>query len=103
MPVTVTRNFGPLDQFELVTSDDMRHVGLLAREMIIERTRWRQVDIHGRPFQWLSVKYAADKHRSLGGVPKPDLTVSGNMLNDITISDVVVMPTGLSLKLGFVK
>jgi hypothetical protein len=84
MSVTVRRNFKSLTALELVTKEDMREIGLLAREQIIRRTR-QGIGPDGQPFAPLSPAYAAD------------LTVSGRMLNDITITDV----TDSSVTLGW--
>lgn len=97
MSVTVKRNFKSLVDLELVTKEDMREVGLFARETIIRRTR-QGIDPEGAPFQPLSPAYAARKAAELG-TSKPDLTVSGNMLNDLTITDV----TETTVTLGWVK
>jgi hypothetical protein len=93
--VRVNRNFRSLVNLELVTSADMREIGLLARERIIRRTR-QGIGPDGTPFAPLSPGYAAIKLRELG-TSAPDLTVSGRMLNDITITDV----TDSSVTLGW--
>jgi len=82
--VPVTRNFGPLDQIKLTDKALMREVGLLVRERIVRRTRaGRSTD--GAPFTPYSRGYALKKQAELGGSTNPNLTVSGAMLNDITI------------------
>jgi hypothetical protein len=100
--VRVARSF-ELEQLELLTAEDMREIGLLAREMIVSRTRFRQVGADGQPFQGLSPKYADYKHKSVGGIPKPDLTLSGAMLNDLTIVEVRVDRERAAVVLGFTK
>ena len=95
MSVTVKRNFPSLTVLELVTAADMREIGLLARERIVRRTR-QGIGPDGAPFAPLSPGYAAIKQRELG-TSSPDLTVSGRMLNDITITDV----TDTSVTLGW--
>jgi hypothetical protein len=95
MSVTVRRNFKSLTALELVTKEDMREIGLLAREQIIRRTR-QGIGPDGQPFAPLSPAYAARKMAELG-TSSPDLTVSGRMLNDITITDV----TDSSVTLGW--
>lgn len=95
MSVKVTRNFASLVNLELVKAEDMRQIGLLARERIIRRTR-QGIGPDGAPFAPLSPGYAAIKQRELG-TSAPDLTVSGRMLNDITITDV----TDSSVTLGW--
>lgn len=86
MSVKVERNFPALDQLALTTADDMREIGLLARERIYRRTV-SGVDANGEPFEPYSPAYAKQKSAALGttGV---DLQVSGNMLNHMTIVDV---------------
>jgi hypothetical protein len=93
--VTIRRNFPSLVALELVTAADMREIGLLVRERIIRRTR-QGIGPDGQAFAPLSPRYAAIKHRELG-TSSPDLTVSGRMLNDITITDV----TDTSVTLGW--
>lgn len=83
--VQITRNFASLADLELVTADDMREIGLLARETIVRRTRQGQGP--NGPLAPLSEGYAKRKQEALG-TAAPDLTVSGNMLNDLTIVEV---------------
>jgi hypothetical protein len=84
--VTVTRNFDSLVDLELVTRDDMRELGLLARERIVTRTR-EGLDANSAPFAPYSEGYAKQKQAALGHA-NVDLQVSGNMLNHLTIVDV---------------
>ena len=84
--VTVSRSFPDLGQLVLTTRDDMRELGLLARERIIRRTR-QGLGPDGVPLEPLSPAYAKAKQAALG-TSRPDLTVSGNMLNHLTITDV---------------
>lgn len=86
MPITVTRNFGPLDEIALVTRADMEQVGLLARELIVRRTLGG-LDAEGVPFAPYSDRYAAEKAAELG-VSHVNLQVSGNMLNHLQVIDV---------------
>lgn len=93
--VEVTRSVSvPLDQIELTTKEMMREVGLQMRERIVRRTRQGQ-GVNG-PLAPLSERYAEQKAKALG-TSQPDLTVSGNMLNDITIVDL----TDESVTLGW--
>jgi hypothetical protein len=80
--VTVSRNFESLADLDLTTAEDMREIGLLMRERIVRRTQEGQGP--EGPFAPLSDGYAKRKQAALG-TSRPDLTVSGNMLNDITI------------------
>jgi hypothetical protein len=95
MAVTVRRNFPSLTRIELVTREDMREIGLLVRERIITRTRQARGP-DGQAFAPLSPGYAAQKQAALG-TSRPDLTVSGRMLNDLTITQV----TETSVTLGW--
>lgn len=84
--VSVIRDFGPLTDLDLVTRDDLREVGLLARELIITRTL-RGVDVNNLPFAPYSEGYAEQKQAALG-TSQVNLQVSGNMLNQIAVVDV---------------
>jgi hypothetical protein len=77
--VTVTRNFS-LDAFALTTADDMRELGLMAREQIVRRTLGSR-DVENAPFAPYSPEYAKAKGSSF-----VNLQVSGNMLNDLGIT-----------------
>jgi hypothetical protein len=80
--VTVSRNFQSLADLDLTKAEDMREIGLLMRERIVRRTQEGQGP--EGPFAPLSDGYAKRKQAALG-TSRPDLTVSGNMLNDLTI------------------
>lgn len=97
--VTVKRSFR-LDSIDFVKPEDMREIGLLARERIVRRTRQGQGP--NGALKPLSAGYAKQKAKALG-TAKPDLTVSGNMLNDITVTEVSVTPEEARVRLGFVK
>ena len=84
--ITVERNFGSFSDLALVTREDMRELGLLARERIVTRTR-AGLGPDGVSFAPLSPDYAKAKSRALG-TSSPDLTVSGNMLNHLSITEV---------------
>lgn len=84
--MSVTRNFGPLDQIPLTTKAIMREVGLLARERVVRRTRQGQTTDGGQ-MQPYSAGYAKRKAKELG-TSMPNLTVSGAMLNDIILTDI---------------
>ncbi len=84
--MSVTRNFGPLDQIKLTDKAIMRDVGLLARERVVRRTR----DGKGTDNSTLkpySPGYAKRKREELG-TDMPNLTVSGSMLNDIILTRI---------------
>jgi hypothetical protein len=95
MPVSLTRNFDSLTELALVTRDDMREIGLLARERIVTRTR-RGLDAENVPFQPYSAAYGEQKRAALG-TSTVNLTVSGNMLNHLTIVEI----TDHSVTLGW--
>lgn len=83
MPVTVTRNFGPLTDLALVTREDWRAVGHDQRERIIRRTKAGK-DVDGRPFQPYSPSYSQQLSKE-GLSTQVDLEVSGRMLQAITV------------------
>lgn len=99
--VKVTRAFGSLEHLELITADDMREIGLLAREQIVRRTM-SGVDVDGSAFEPYSPGYATAKAKALG-TTAVNLQVSGGMLNDIGIVDVQVGPEKASVTLGWTK
>jgi hypothetical protein len=99
--VTITKTFGSLEHLELVTADDMREIGLLAREQIVRRTI-AGVDAEGRAFQEYSPGYAKAKREALGS-DRVNLQVSGGMLNDLSIVDVKVTEEKASVTLGWTK
>lgn len=84
--VTIKRNFDSLTELDLVTREDMREIGLLARERIVTRTR-EGLDASLQPFAPYSEAYEAQKQAALGHA-NVDLQVSGNMLNHLGIVDV---------------
>ncbi len=83
MAVSLTRNFGPLDAIQILTVQDWRRVGILARERIITRTQQGQ-DQDGQDFAPYSPGYAALK-AELGASARPNLQLSGEMLRSITV------------------
>lgn len=82
--ITVKRNFKSVVDVAALNSSLMREIGLYARERIVRRTRMGMGP--NGAFAPLSPAYAARKQAALG-TSKPDLTVSGNMLNDLTITE----------------
>jgi hypothetical protein len=80
--ISITRNFSALQNLQLVGKEDMRELGLLARERIIRRTI-RGESASGGAFHPYSPAYAKAK-----GSSRVDLQVSGNMLNQMGIVDV---------------
>ena len=84
--ITLTRNFGSLADLVLVTKEDMREIGLLARERIVRRTI-AGTDASGSQFKPYAPGYADQKQQALG-TSNVNLQVSGNMLNHIVITEV---------------
>jgi len=84
--VTLTVTGKKLEDLPIKGEALMRELGLLAERLIRTRTEL-QIDVHGVPFQSLSPAYAAAK-AAAGLNPVPDLTVSGRMLNDMTVLGV---------------
>ena len=84
--MSVTRNFGPLDQIPLTTKAIMRDVGLMARERVVRRTREGKTTDNA-PMAPYSPGYAKRKGKELG-TSAPNLTVSGAMLNDIILDNI---------------
>jgi hypothetical protein len=100
--VVITRSFGPLTNLQLVTAEDMRQIGLLAREQMLRRVG-RGVDVHGQAFQPYSPGYAAAKHQGVGGGSAVNLQVSGGMLNDLTVVSAEATADKASVTLGWSK
>jgi len=86
MPVIVSRNFPDLRTIPLSTEALMREIGLLAIEQIRRRTRSGE-GVDG-PFAPYSRGYAEWKGKTVGGSSTVNLTLSGRMLNDITITHI---------------
>jgi hypothetical protein len=86
MSVTILRNFPPLTDLKLTSRELMHEVGLLARDLIYQRT------ISGRdqsdaPFAPYSRAYAETKARAVG-TTEVNLQLSGAMLNAMQIVHV---------------
>jgi hypothetical protein len=94
--ITVSRNWS-LDDLSLVTADDMREIGLLQREAIYRRTIAGQ-DVKGQAFAPYSHAYAVQK-----GSTHVDLTVSGNMLNQLQVIEVGEDGDKPFVKLGWLQ
>ena len=100
MGITISRSFGDLADIEFVTAEDMRQVGLLARERIVRRTMAGR-DAQGAAFRPYSPGYAKAKAEALG-TTAVNLQVSGNMLNDLTVVRVAGWPEPFA-EIGFTK
>lgn len=98
MGVTVTVKGESLAKVnEHLGVDLMKELGLLAERLIRTRTE-QQVDVNGAPFRPLSPAYA--KAKADAGLPAiPNLTVSGRMLNDMTVTEV----TDRTVSIGFLS
>ncbi len=83
MPVSVSRNFGPLTDTVLLTVSDWGRVGRLVRERIVTRTVEGR-DEHGAAFAPYSAAYAS-RRAAEGMSTTPNLQVSGEMLRAITV------------------
>jgi hypothetical protein len=81
--VQVTRNFGPLDQIQLLTEADWGRVGRLARERIVRRTLSGR-DENDNAFAPYSPEYAKQLAK-VGQGSGVDLQLSGAMLNAIQV------------------
>lgn len=84
MAVSIVRNFGPLTDLRVLGRDDWDRVGRLARERIVLRARQGR-DREDNLFTPYTPAYAARKAKALGTGHRVDLTVSGDMLNAITV------------------
>lgn len=96
MGVTVRRNFGPLTDLTLFTRRDWDRVGRLARERIVRRTVGGR-DVSGSPFPPYSAGYRRAKE-AIGAGSTVNLTLSGDMLNAITVE-----PDDMGVTLAFTR
>jgi hypothetical protein len=85
--VSVTHNIRNLGKLMTVPAEDMREIGLLARELIIRHTL-AGVDEDGNAFVPYSPGYEAQKRAALGSAAPVNLQVSGNMLNHLVVTEV---------------
>lgn len=99
MPFTVRMTGLPFDRVlaTAMTREDWRFVGDLARIAIVERTRRGEAP-DGVTWPAYSPGYAKQKFEELGDTPV-NLTVSGEMLNNLRIVDV----TETSVTLGWTR
>ena len=84
MPVMVQRNFGVLADVIRTTKEDWYEVGILARELIIQRTRAGK-DINKKAFTPYSQGYATQRRKAGLARVRVNLELSGNMLASIQI------------------
>jgi hypothetical protein len=94
--VTVTRTFGDLRQLLPGGKELMDEIGVFAVQKIRERTE-QGVGYDGSAFAPLSEGYAKQKQKALGHT-RPDLTVSGRMLNDMGVVAVTERNVELSFR-----
>lgn len=83
MAVSVTRNFGPLDDIVLVSKEQWGRIGRQVRERIIRRTLQGR-DEDDAAFAPYSPGYAAQKAKS-GASTSVNLQLSGAMLQAIQV------------------
>jgi hypothetical protein len=95
MGIAIRRTIPDLSSLQLIGRAEMREAGLLALEMNRRRTAAGK-DADGQPFEPYSEGYRERKAREVGGA-LPNLTLSGAMLNALTIVDV----TDDSVTIGF--
>ena len=98
MPVTIRQTFRLPSSIPLTDKALMREIGLLAIEQI--RTRTRQgTDMHGAAFQPYSPEYAKAKAKAGLDGGTVNLTVSGDLLNALQITEV----TDTTVTLGWTR
>jgi len=95
MSVTIRRTGLPLDLAlaNVMTVDDWRAVGDMAKIRIVERTK-RGVPPAGVSWPPYSEAYAKRKAAAVGAGPV-NLTVSGEMLNGLQVTDIT--PTSVTI------
>jgi hypothetical protein len=93
--VTVSKNF-TLSAIEFSNRALMREIGLLVRERVVRRTR-SGIAATGARFAPYSAGYALQKAKALRGSGTVNLTVSGDMLNKLVLSEV----TETSVTVGY--
>ncbi len=83
MEIRLSRTGTPFHELEPTTTPLMREIGAGLLTRIRQRTK-AGIAADGVPFPPLSAAYALQKFKALGNT-RPDLTVSGRMLNDIGV------------------
>lgn len=97
MPVIVSHRI-PLTSIAVTTPDLMREVGEMAIRLIQARTRQGR-DADGQAFAPYSPKYAKRKAKETGTSGTVNLTLSGDVLNDLQ----VIEATKTSVLIGWVR
>lgn len=95
MPIRVKKSFRRLVARPLVEARAFREIGAFVVQQIRTRTEGGR-DVNGYPFRRLSPRYAEQKAKALGSTAA-NLSVSGRMLNALTVTDV----TEKSVTVGF--
>lgn len=98
MPVTLTSRLPRPSRLQLTDKALMREVGLLAIEIIRTRTR-KGLDATGQAFEPYSPEYARQKTKETGASSTPNLTLSGDLLNTLQITEV----TDTSVTIGWTR
>lgn len=96
MSVTVTRGFGDLRNILPAGPTLMQEIGDFVVRRIRSRTE-QAVSVDGTAFAPLSKGYAKAKQKALGHT-RPDLTVSGRMLNDMGVVAVTETAAEISFR-----
>ena len=96
MGVTVKLSGPPLAETTISDAALMRQIGLDVRERIVTRTQAGR-DKDGAAFQPYSPGYATAKGQALGGSGTVNLTVSGEMLRSLILTEV----TDKSVTVGY--
>jgi hypothetical protein len=84
MPITVARNFGPLTDAIRTTKEDWYEVGVMARELILQRTRAGK-DVNKQAFTPYSQGYATQRRKAGLSRARVSLELSGQMLESIQV------------------
>lgn len=87
MKIVVVKDFPDLADIKLGSKEVWREIGLMVRERILTRTRAGR-DVDGTAFKAYDPAYAKAKLKAVGQDSPVNLTVSGAMLNAITITEV---------------
>lgn len=87
MPFTVLGTLPKFDRMEFLSPSDWRELGRNAVTKIVNRVRFQGLDANGQAFAPYSEGYRqAREEYGRPGSPV-DLTVSGDMLNNLTVID----------------
>jgi hypothetical protein len=84
MGMTVRRTNLDFRDVRFTTREDMAAVGQMIMRRIVDRTA-RGVDAQGNPFAPYTTEYAEAKRKGIRSSGTVDLTVSGEMLRNMTM------------------